>query len=145
MHHFLIESMISALTSTCNVSYYKNNADYVFSFLKKLKLTVIKPDGGFYVCFSIKEFNMDSITFCKYLAENYHLGLIPGKFFSLDDYVRISISCDYKKICQGMKKLNRAIKKLKRSDNIEEKLEYDLLNRIKEIKFDNGYSNSYEY
>lgn len=114
MPHFLMESMISALTSPCNVSYYKNNADYVFSFLKKLKLNVIKPDGGFYVCFSIKEFNMDSITFCKYLAENYHLGLIPGKFFSLDDYVRISISCDYKKIYQGMKKLNRAIKELKR-------------------------------
>lgn len=114
MPNFLMESMNYALISPCNISYYQNNSEYVYNYLKKLKLKVIRPDGGFYISFNIEEFNMDSITFCKYLANDFKLGLLPGVFFNFENHIRISIAVSYQKLKIGMKKLKKAISKLKR-------------------------------
>lgn len=115
MPYFLMDSMKYALINQINVSYYKKNSDYVINILKKLHLKYIKPEGGFYVCFNIEEFNIDSVSFCKLAAYQYKLGLIPGNFFNFENFVRISISVDYKKLVIGMKKLKKTIISLRKN------------------------------
>lgn len=112
---FMMTAMDYALSTPINIDYYKKNSSFIYNHLTKLKLNPIKPDGGFYVCFSIKEFNMDSISFCTLISKKYKLGLIPCSFFSLEGYVRISIASNYKTLQIGMKKLKNAINDLRKN------------------------------
>lgn len=112
--HFLMDSMNFALNLKTNIDFYQQNAKFAYNYLKKLGLQPFKPKGGYYIVFRIDQFNMDSITFCKKLALEYHLGLLPGVFFSLENYVRISISYDFKKLSYGLSKLKTAIKDIKK-------------------------------
>lgn len=110
--HFMMDSMRFALNNSSQIEYYQNNVEYAYNFLKKLKLDPIKPSGGYYIIFNIKKFNLDSLTFCKKMALEYQLGLLPGIFFGLEYYVRISISYQFKKLVFGLNKLKKGIKTL---------------------------------
>lgn len=110
--HFMMDSMRFALNSPIEKDYYRQNAEYTYNFLKKLKLNPIMPSGGYYVIFSVKRFNLDSLTFCKKMALENQIGLLPGSFFGLEYYIRISISYEFKKLVYGLNKLKKGLKKL---------------------------------
>lgn len=107
---FMMDAMNVALTCDPKVDYYKKNADYAVRLLKKMHLDPIEPDGGYYVTFSIRATGMDSVSFCRSLAEKYHLGLIPGIFFHMEGYVRMTVSGSYSRLVTALKRLKKAVR-----------------------------------
>lgn len=106
----IFDMMYYAYLETVNIDYYQKNINLVIKTFKKLKIEYVLPKGGFYIIFSIKKYNIDSLSFCKILASKYHLGILPGVFFNLENYVRISIAQDTKLILKALRILKKAIR-----------------------------------
>lgn len=68
-------------------------------------LSVIKPDGAFYLFVNIKEVTEDSLTFCKRLLEEQEVAVVPGIGFGLDGYFRFSFATSIDNIRQGIARI----------------------------------------
>ena len=66
------------------------------------KLTVIKPDGAFYLFINIKAVTNDSMKFCTSLLEEKGIALVPGVGFGSEGYVRLSFATDEATIKEGI-------------------------------------------
>lgn len=95
------------------INSYKERRDYVLDRLNKMNLSVVKPEGAFYVFPSITEFNMTSYDFCyKFLVEK-KVALIPGSCFGTEGNVRISYCVDRKVIEKAMDLLEEFVNELR--------------------------------
>lgn len=108
--HFLMNAMEISLNLKIELSYYKANMIYAYNYLKKLKLDVFKPQGGFYLIFKIDKFKMSDLEFCTYLANNYKVGLLPCSFFGINNYVRLCFAVDTKKLITSLNRIKKCIK-----------------------------------
>lgn len=108
--HFLMNAMEISLNLKIELSYYKANMIYAYNYLKKLKLDVFKPQGGFYLIFKIDKFKMSDLEFCTYLANNYQVGLLPCSFFGINNYVRLCFAVDTKKLITSLNRIKKCIK-----------------------------------
>lgn len=78
-------------------------------------LSVVKPDGAFYLFINIsgvKKYNGDSMKFCNDLLENAGVALVPGIAFSMDGFIRFSFACDIEDIKEGLRRINEFIKSI---------------------------------
>jgi len=57
-------------------------------------LSVIKPDGAFYLYINIKEVSNDSMAFAKALLANEGVAVVPGIAFGTEGYIRFSFATD---------------------------------------------------
>lgn len=108
--HFLMNAMEISLNLKIELSYYKANMIYAYNYLKKLKLDVFKPQGGFYLIFKIDKFKMSDLEFCTYLADNYQVGLLPCSFFGINNYVRLCFAVDTKKLITSLNRIKKCLK-----------------------------------
>lgn len=108
--HFLMNAMEISLNLKIELSYYKANMIYAYNYLKKLKLDVFKPQGGFYLIFKIDKFKMSDLEFCTYLANHYQVGLLPCSFFGINNYVRLCFAVDTKKLITSLNRIKKCIK-----------------------------------
>ena len=108
--HFLMNAMEISLNLKIELSYYKANMIYAYNYLKKLKLDVFKPQGGFYLIFKIDKFKMSDLEFCTYLANNYQVGLLPCSFFGINNYVRLCFAVNTKKLITSLNRIKKCIK-----------------------------------
>ena len=108
--HFLMNAMEISLNLKIELSYYKANMIYAYNCLKKLKLDVFKPQGGFYLIFKIDKFKMSDLEFCTYLANNYQVGLLPCSFFGINNYVRLCFAVDTKKLITSLNRIKKCLK-----------------------------------
>jgi len=69
------------------------------------KLSVIKPDGAFYLFINIKKVTDDSMEFSKRLLEEKGVAVVPGLGFGSEGYVRFSFATDEESIKEGIKRL----------------------------------------
>lgn len=69
------------------------------------KLTVIKPDGAFYLFINIKAVTNDSMKFCTSLLEEKGIALVPGVGFGSEGYVRLSFATDEATIKEGISRI----------------------------------------
>ncbi|MCH9814469.1 MAG: pyridoxal phosphate-dependent aminotransferase [Epsilonproteobacteria bacterium] len=69
------------------------------------KLSVIKPDGAFYLFVNIKKVTNDSMEFCKRLLEEKGIALVPGLGFGSEGYFRFSFATDEESIKEGIKRV----------------------------------------
>lgn len=72
---------------------YKRRVEYAYARINKIpELSVIKPQGSFYLFMNIKGTGMKSIEYSKHLLEKSKVLVIPGIAFgdNCDDYVRIA-------------------------------------------------------
>lgn len=115
LNTFIQDAMIKALDYDPKpmVLEYKKRRDYIYDRLKAMGLDVIKPEGAFYIFPSIKKFGMSSLEFCKKLAIDYKLAVIPGYCFEADDYIRLSYCVSMDKIVEACNRLEDFIKTLK--------------------------------
>lgn len=74
------------------------------------KLSVLSPDGAFYLYVNIKAITDDSLTFCKRLLEEKEVAVVPGVGFGLDGYFRFSFATDIKKIREGIERISAFVK-----------------------------------
>ncbi|MEJ2468668.1 MAG: pyridoxal phosphate-dependent aminotransferase, partial [Campylobacterales bacterium] len=73
-------------------------------------LSVLAPDGAFYLFVNIKEVTDDSLTFCKRLLEEKEVAVVPGIGFGLDGYFRFSFATDIEKIREGIDRIAEFVK-----------------------------------
>ena len=75
------------------------------------RLSVIKPDGAFYLFINIKGLTKDSMDFSKKLLESEGVAVVPGIAFGAEGYIRFSFATDINTIEEGIKRLKRFIDK----------------------------------
>lgn len=110
------EAFRSGESFTLNmVEEFKKRRDLVVKYLDEIEeLEYVEPSGAFYVFISIKNLNMSSSKFCKYILDEAGVALVPGDAFGEygKGFIRLAYSCSYSDIEQAMIKIKEAVKKL---------------------------------
>jgi aspartate aminotransferase len=78
-------------------------------------LSVVKPDGAFYLFVNIKEITNDSLTFAKDLLDKKLVAVVPGVAFGSEGYFRLSFATDIDTIREGISRIAEFVKELKAS------------------------------
>ncbi|MBD3824021.1 MAG: aminotransferase class I/II-fold pyridoxal phosphate-dependent enzyme, partial [Epsilonproteobacteria bacterium] len=76
-------------------------------------LSVVKPDGAFYLFVNIKAVSNDSMEFCKKLLESKGVALVPGVGFGSEGYFRFSFATDIESIREGIRRIADFVAELK--------------------------------
>ncbi|MEA3512088.1 MAG: pyridoxal phosphate-dependent aminotransferase [Campylobacterota bacterium] len=74
------------------------------------KLSVVKPNGAFYLFVNIKEITNDSMQFSKDLLEQVGVAVVPGVAFGLEGYFRLSFATSEDIIKDGINRIEQFIK-----------------------------------
>lgn len=75
-------------------------------------LSVVKPEGAFYLFVNIKEVMNDSLEFSKQLLEKKGIAVVPGIGFGSDGYFRFSFATDIASIRIGIARIEEFVKEL---------------------------------
>ncbi|MEN8147156.1 MAG: pyridoxal phosphate-dependent aminotransferase [Campylobacterota bacterium] len=73
-------------------------------------LSVLVPDGAFYLFVNIKEISNDSLAFCKRLLEEAEVAVVPGVGFGSEGYFRFSFATSMENIEKGIKRIETFVK-----------------------------------
>ena len=76
-------------------------------------LSVVKPNGAFYLFVNIKKVSNDSMQFCKDLLEEQGVAVVPGVGFGSEGYFRFSFATDIETIRIGVKRIEAFVQGLK--------------------------------
>ncbi|HIP12215.1 MAG TPA: pyridoxal phosphate-dependent aminotransferase [Arcobacter sp.] len=68
-------------------------------------LSVVKPQGAFYLFVNIKEVEENSLEFCKKMLADTGVAVVPGLGFGLDGYFRFSFATDEATIKEGISRI----------------------------------------
>jgi len=72
-------------------------------------LSVVQPDGAFYLFINIKKVSNNSMKFCEDLLAQKGVALIPGVGFGSEGYARFSFATDKESIIEGIKRINEFV------------------------------------
>ena len=86
----------------------RNLAVKLFNDIKGL--SVINPNGAFYLFVNIKNFTDNSLDFCKRLLEDKGVATVPGIGFGSEGYFRFSFATDEKSIVEGISRIGDFVK-----------------------------------
>jgi aspartate aminotransferase len=78
-------------------------------------LSVVEPNGAFYLFVNCKEVEPDSMKFCKELLEKEGVATVPGVGFGAEGYFRFSFATDTETIEEGIKRIDRFVQSYKQS------------------------------
>lgn len=73
-------------------------------------LSVLKPDGAFYLFVNISEISSDSLKFAKDLLAQKEVAVVPGIGFGSEGYFRFSFATDLNSIKIGIKRIKEFVK-----------------------------------
>jgi len=73
-------------------------------------LSVLKPQGAFYLFVNIKDISNDSIAFCKELLQATGVVVVPGIGFGSEGYFRFSFATDITTIHEGIRRIEKFVK-----------------------------------
>jgi len=76
-------------------------------------LSVLKPQGAFYLFVNIKDISNDSIEFCKELLQATGVAVVPGIGFGAEGYFRFSFATDITTIREGIRRIEKFIESKK--------------------------------
>ncbi len=76
-------------------------------------LSVLVPDGAFYLFVNIKEISNDSLEFCKRLLEEAEVAVVPGVGFGSEGYFRFSFATSMENIEKGIQRIEAFVKNYK--------------------------------
>ena len=76
-------------------------------------LSVLKPQGAFYLFVNIQAISNDSVAFCKELLEATGVAVVPGIGFGSEGYFRFSFATDITTIREGIRRIEKFIKSKK--------------------------------
>ena len=72
-------------------------------------MSVIKPQGAFYLFVNIKNISNDSIAFCKELLNETGVAVVPGIGFGSEGYFRFSFASDMTTIQEGIRRIKKFV------------------------------------
>ncbi|MEA1916391.1 MAG: pyridoxal phosphate-dependent aminotransferase [Campylobacterota bacterium] len=76
-------------------------------------LSVLSPDGAFYLFVNIKEVSNDSLNFAKDLLSKKEVAVVPGVGFGSEGYFRFSFATDIESIKKGVARIEEYVKELR--------------------------------
>jgi aspartate aminotransferase len=77
-------------------------------------LSVVRPKGAFYLFVNTKAVSNDSMQFAKDLLEQYGVAVVPGLAFGAEGYFRFSYATDIITIREGIRRIEKFVKRLNR-------------------------------
>jgi aspartate aminotransferase len=85
---------------------FKERRDYAVEAINNIKgISVVKPDGAFYLFVNISEVEKDSMKFSKDLLEKKGVAVVPGIGFGSEGYIRISFATSLETIKDGINRI----------------------------------------
>ena len=94
---------------------FKSRRDEAVELFNKIDgLSVLKPDGAFYLFVNIQDISSDSLKFCKDLLAQQEVAVVPGVGFGSEGYFRFSFATDIESIRTGIKRIEEFVKSLKK-------------------------------
>ncbi len=75
-------------------------------------LSVLKPDGAFYLFVNIKEVSSDSLKFAQDLLAQKEVAVVPGVGFGSEGYFRFSFATDIETIRTGIQRIKEFVEML---------------------------------
>ncbi|MEA3352330.1 MAG: pyridoxal phosphate-dependent aminotransferase [Campylobacterota bacterium] len=76
-------------------------------------LSVVKPNGAFYLFVNIKDVSNDSMEFCKGLLEDVGVAVVPGDAFGMPGYFRLSFATSEDIIKDGISRIAKFVQENK--------------------------------
>ena len=73
-------------------------------------LSVLLPQGAFYLFVNIKNVSNDSMKFCEELLSRYGVAVVPGIGFGMEGYFRFSFATDIVTIREGIRRIEKFVK-----------------------------------
>ncbi len=93
---------------------YERRRDYAVDAINAIEgLSVVKPDGAFYLFVNCGAVEPDSMKFCTRLLEEALVATVPGVGFSMDGYFRISFACSMDNLKEGIARIAEFVKNYK--------------------------------
>lgn len=90
---------------------FKSRRDEAVALLNAIDgISVLKPDGAFYLFVNISAIEPDSMKFSKNLLEHAGVAVVPGVGFGSDGYFRFSFATDLHSIQEGIKRIENFVK-----------------------------------
>ena len=74
------------------------------------KLSVLKPEGAFYLFINCSKIEPDSMKFCRRLLEEAKVACVPGVGFGMDGYFRLSFATSMENIKKGIERIGEFVK-----------------------------------
>lgn len=92
---------------------YDERRKLMVNGFREMGLSVVEPEGAFYVFPSIRETGMDSMEFCKRLLEEEKVAVIPGNAFGTcgEGYIRCSYAYSKEIITECLGKIANFVRR----------------------------------
>jgi aspartate/methionine/tyrosine aminotransferase len=104
---------------TKSIAGFREKRDLVISEFSKIGLNVPVPQGAFYVFFDVSNYLTSSVPtsndLCVYLLEKFHIALVPGEAFGMDNHIRLSYALALDRLREALKRLANGLTSLKNS------------------------------
>jgi aspartate/methionine/tyrosine aminotransferase len=100
------------------VATYDQRRHFVYEGLNAIDgITCLKPESTFYAFPNIAATGMSSWDFAKYLVKEHQVAVVPGSIFGKggEGFVRFSFAAGMEQLKEGMARIERGMKALKRS------------------------------
>ena len=93
---------------------FESRSKEAYDLFNEIKgLSVIEPQGAFYLFVNIKDISNDSIGFCKDLLSETGVAVVPGLGFGSEGYFRFSYATDIVTIREGIRRIEKFVSKLR--------------------------------
>jgi len=89
---------------------YAKRREYVCRRLKEMGLSFPEPEGAFYVFPDIRQFGLDSATFCTRMIQEAKVAAVPGSCFGAEGYIRLSYCCSDENLQEGLNRMEAFLK-----------------------------------
>jgi len=90
---------------------FEGRADEAVKLFNEIDgLSVLKPQGAFYLFVNIKDVSNNSIEFCKELLQATGVAVVPGIGFGSEGYFRFSFATDMTTIREGIRRIEKFVK-----------------------------------
>ena len=90
---------------------FEARADEAVDLFNEIEgLSVLKPQGAFYLFVNIKDISNNSIEFCKDLLQATGVAVVPGIGFGSEGYFRFSFATDMTTIREGVRRIEKFVK-----------------------------------
>ncbi len=91
---------------------FKKRRDVMVQELEKIpQVSLLRPDGAFYVFCDISKLKMKSASFADKILNDVKVAVIPGDGFGAEGYVRLSFATSVDKIRDGVRRIGEWILK----------------------------------
>lgn len=89
---------------------FKQRRDIAVELINEIpNISVLKPDGAFYLFINVSKVEADSMKFARLLLEKKKVAVVPGIGFGSDGYVRFSFATDLETIKKGIERLSEFV------------------------------------